>query len=51
MVTIRYGGVDLATALAAGLSGNQNDGWSALVSLGEVENVRVETTRLPLVRE
>ena len=51
MVTIRYEGVDPATALAAGLTGNQNDGWSALVSPDEVERVHVETTRLPPVRE
>ncbi|SIS00275.1 hypothetical protein SAMN05880568_2318 [Microbacterium sp. RURRCA19A] len=48
---IRYDDDEPATALAAGLRGNQNDGWSALVSPDEVENVRVETTQLPLVRE
>ncbi|WP_283286948.1 hypothetical protein [Microbacterium sp. IEGM 1404] len=51
MVTIRYEGVEPATARAAGLTGNQNDGWSALVSPDEVERVHVETTRLPPVRE
>ncbi|WP_139327418.1 hypothetical protein [Microbacterium sp. RURRCA19A] len=51
MVMIRYDDDEPATALAAGLRGNQNDGWSALVSPDEVENVRVETTQLPLVRE
>ncbi|MBQ9915599.1 MAG: hypothetical protein IJO71_00155 [Microbacterium sp.] len=51
MVMIRYDGVEPATALAAGLRGNQNAGWSALVSPDEVERVHVETTRLPPVRE
>lgn len=51
MVAIRYAGVEPATAIAAGLRGNQNDGWSALVSPDEVERVHVETTRFPLVRE
>lgn len=50
MVTIRYDGVEPATAIAAGLTGNQNDGWSALVSPDEVDKVHVKTTRLPLVR-
>ncbi|MFF8186646.1 hypothetical protein ACF044_05240 [Microbacterium sp. NPDC016588] len=51
MVTIRHDGVEPATAIAAGLRGNQNDGWSALVSPDEVERVHAEMTRLPLVRE
>lgn len=51
MVMIRYDGGEPATAIAAGLRGNQDDGWSALVSPDEVENVRVETTRPPRARE
>ncbi|KZE39625.1 hypothetical protein [Microbacterium sp. T32] len=51
MVMIRHEGVEPATAIAAGLRGNRNDGWSALVSPYELERVRVKTTRLPLVRE
>ncbi|MEV8274635.1 hypothetical protein [Microbacterium sp. NPDC077184] len=35
-------------AVAAGLSGNQNDGWSALVSPDEVAEISVEITRHPM---
>lgn len=49
MVTVWYAGKEPDAAVSAGLSGNQNDGWSALVAPDEVEDVRVETTRLPMV--
>lgn len=49
MVRVWYAGAEPDEALAAGLDGNQNDGWSALVQPDEVANVRVETTRLPMV--
>lgn len=51
MVIVRYAGADPDAALAAGLSGNQNDGWSALVQPDEVEDVHVETTRHPMAGE
>lgn len=48
MVKVWYAGDEPDAALAAGLSGNQNDGWSALVPPSEVENVRIERTRHPI---
>lgn len=49
MIIVRYNGREPAEALSAGLTGNQNDGWSAMVRPEEIENLNVETTRLPLV--
>ena len=48
MVTVRYAGREPDAAESAGMSGNQYDGWSALVSPDEIEDVHVETTRLPM---
>ena len=49
MIIVRYNGREPDEALAAGLTGNQNDGWSALVAPGEIEDIAVETTRHPMV--
>jgi len=49
MVTVWYAGREPDTAESAGMSGNQYDGWSALVSPDEIEDVHVETTRHPMV--
>jgi len=48
-VTIRYLGNCPDEAVSAGFDGNQNDGWSATVPPSEVEDVRVETTKHPMV--
>jgi len=48
-IVIFFTGTQPEVALQAGFSGNQNEGWSALVSPDEIEDVHVETTRLPLV--
>ena len=48
MVEIWYAGTEPDAAVGAGFSGNQNDGWSALVSPDEVADVRVEITRHPM---
>lgn len=50
MVTVWYEGTEPDAALAAGMSGNPNDGWSALVAPDEVEDVHVASTRHPVVR-
>ncbi len=42
--------VRLAEAVAAGLYGNQNDGWSALVDPDEIEDIVVTETLYPLPR-
>jgi len=49
MIIVRYTGREPAEALSAGLTDNQNDGWSATVAPEEIENVNVETTRHPMV--
>lgn len=45
MVRVWYAGTTPDEALAAGLDGNQNDGWSTLVQPSEVDDVHVESTR------
>ncbi|MBD3942202.1 hypothetical protein IF188_10895 [Microbacterium sp. NEAU-LLC] len=47
---IRYEGILPAEAIAAGLTGSQNDGWTALVDPSEVEDVTVTETMFPMAR-
>ncbi|MCI9859038.1 hypothetical protein [Microbacterium proteolyticum] len=49
MVRVWYAGTTPDEALAAGLDGNQNDGWSALAQPSDVGDVHVESTRHPMV--
>jgi hypothetical protein len=49
MVRVWYAGTTPDEALAAGLDGNQNDGWSALTQPSDVGDVHVESTRHPMV--
>jgi len=47
-VDIAYTGVRPDEAIAAGLHGNQNDGWRATVDPSEIEDVAVDETMYPL---
>ena len=47
MIIVRYDGRNPEEALFAGLTGNQNDGWSAMVASEEIRDLHVETTELP----
>jgi hypothetical protein len=48
LVTVNYDGVFPDEAVAAGFSGNQYSGWTALVPPEEIEDISVETTRQDL---
>ncbi|TDN91322.1 hypothetical protein [Microbacterium sp. BK668] len=45
---IAYAGSKPDEAVAAGLRGNQNDGWEATVDPAEIEDVTVDETVYPL---
>jgi hypothetical protein len=45
---IAYTGTQPDEAVAAGLRGNQNDGWRAMVDPSELEDVAVDETMYPL---
>ncbi|MEZ3162028.1 hypothetical protein AB1K54_16045 [Microbacterium sp. BWT-B31] len=48
LVRISYEGNRPDEAIAAGLRGNQNDGWTAEVDPSEIEDVTVEETMYPM---
>lgn len=50
LVNVRYDGKRPDEAIAAGLRGNQNDGWSATVDPLEITDVVVTETMYPMVR-
>ena len=47
-VEIAYTGTQPDEAIAAGLRGNQNDGWRATVDPAEIEDVAVDETMYPM---
>ena len=47
LVNIAYAGNLPHEAIAAGLHGNQNDGWFEQVDPAEIEDVTIEETKFP----
>ena len=50
LVTIYYEGDSPDEAIAAGLRGDQRDGWSAVIAPSEIDEITVTETMFPMVR-